>query len=100
MPMKKGSAYLSPMLRALIWNRLQNLRPDRGFLSGFSLSLERLQNGRCPESLAATREMAVDLMAAAKQLGLKPYGVSFHVGSQQKEVTVLAHGIGRSQTGL
>lgn len=33
-------------------------------------------------------EMAVDLMAAAKQLGLKPYGVSFHVGSQQKEVTV------------
>ncbi|MBL8320861.1 MAG: type III PLP-dependent enzyme, partial [Acinetobacter sp.] len=33
-------------------------------------------------------DMAVDLMAAAKTLGLKPYGVSFHVGSQQKEVTV------------
>ena len=28
-------------------------------------------------------EMARDLLIKAKQLGLKPYGVSFHVGSQQ-----------------
>lgn len=33
-------------------------------------------------------DMAIDLMVKAKALGLKPYGVSFHVGSQQKEVTV------------
>ncbi len=28
-------------------------------------------------------EMAIDLMARAKTLGLDPYGISFHVGSQQ-----------------
>ena len=28
-------------------------------------------------------EMAIDLMARAKALGLDPYGISFHVGSQQ-----------------
>ncbi|AOA58792.1 type III PLP-dependent enzyme [Acinetobacter larvae] len=33
-------------------------------------------------------DMAVQLMVKAQQLGLKPYGVSFHVGSQQKDVTV------------
>ncbi|GAA5004373.1 type III PLP-dependent enzyme [Acinetobacter puyangensis] len=33
-------------------------------------------------------DMAVDLMVQAKKLGLIPYGVSFHVGSQQKDVTV------------
>jgi ornithine decarboxylase len=32
--------------------------------------------------------MAIDLLVKAKQLGLKPYGVSFHVGSQQNDVTV------------
>ncbi|MCW8040015.1 MULTISPECIES: type III PLP-dependent enzyme [Acinetobacter] len=32
--------------------------------------------------------MAIDLMVKAKQLGLQPYGVSFHVGSQQNDVTV------------
>ncbi|WP_019643920.1 type III PLP-dependent enzyme [Novispirillum itersonii] len=32
-------------------------------------------------------EMAVDLMEQAKRLGLKPYGISFHVGSQQRDVT-------------
>lgn len=31
--------------------------------------------------------MAVDLMEQAKRLGLKPYGISFHVGSQQRDVT-------------
>lgn len=32
-------------------------------------------------------DMAVDLMEQAKRLGLKPYGISFHVGSQQRDVT-------------
>ena len=31
-------------------------------------------------------EMAVDLLVQAKALGLVPYGISFHVGSQQKDV--------------
>ena len=33
-------------------------------------------------------DMAVDLLTQARELGLVPYGVSFHVGSQQKSVTV------------
>lgn len=32
-------------------------------------------------------EMAVDLLRAAPGLGLRPYGVSFHVGSQQTDPT-------------
>lgn len=31
-------------------------------------------------------DMAIDLLIQAKNLGLVPYGVSFHVGSQQKDV--------------
>lgn len=31
-------------------------------------------------------DMAIDLLVRAKELGLIPYGVSFHVGSQQKDV--------------
>lgn len=31
-------------------------------------------------------DMAIDLLVQAKQLGLNPYGISFHVGSQQKDV--------------
>lgn len=33
-------------------------------------------------------EMAIDLLVRAKELGLNPYGISFHVGSQQKDVGV------------
>ena len=33
-------------------------------------------------------EMAMDLLIQARDLGLVPYGVSFHVGSQQKSVLV------------
>lgn len=33
-------------------------------------------------------DMAVSLLTQARELGLVPYGVSFHVGSQQKSVTV------------
>ncbi|MBJ7538173.1 type III PLP-dependent enzyme [Marinomonas transparens] len=31
-------------------------------------------------------DMAMDLLILAKQLGLIPYGVSFHVGSQQRDI--------------
>lgn len=31
-------------------------------------------------------DMAIDLLVQAKNLGLIPYGISFHVGSQQKDV--------------
>ncbi len=31
-------------------------------------------------------DMAIDLLVQAKELGLNPYGISFHVGSQQKDV--------------
>lgn len=31
-------------------------------------------------------DMAIDLLVQAKLLGLDPYGISFHVGSQQKDV--------------
>jgi ornithine decarboxylase len=31
-------------------------------------------------------EMAIELAALSKELGLDPYGVSFHVGSQQREI--------------
>ncbi|RKG31205.1 type III PLP-dependent enzyme [Acinetobacter tianfuensis] len=33
-------------------------------------------------------QMAIDLMVKAQRLGLQPYGVSFHVGSQQNDVKV------------
>lgn len=33
-------------------------------------------------------DMAIDLLVQAKALGLEPYGISFHVGSQQKDVAV------------
>ena len=31
-------------------------------------------------------EMAFDLLVLAKKLGLEPYGISFHVGSQQRDI--------------
>lgn len=33
-------------------------------------------------------DMAIDLLILAKELGLVPYGVSFHVGSQQRDISV------------
>lgn len=33
-------------------------------------------------------DMAIDLLVNAKKLGLEPYGISFHVGSQQKDIAV------------
>ena len=31
-------------------------------------------------------DMAIELLIQARELGLVPYGISFHVGSQQKDV--------------
>lgn len=33
-------------------------------------------------------DVAIDLLVQAKNLGLVPYGISFHVGSQQKDIAV------------
>ena len=33
-------------------------------------------------------DMAMDLLILARQLGLVPYGLSFHVGSQQRDISV------------
>lgn len=33
-------------------------------------------------------EMATELLMLARELGLQPYGISFHVGSQQKDIGV------------
>lgn len=33
-------------------------------------------------------DMAIDLLILARELGLEPYGVSFHVGSQQRDIGV------------
>ncbi len=41
-------------------------------------------------------EMAVDLLRQAKAAGLDPYGVSFHVGSQQTKVDQWDSAIGRA----
>jgi ornithine decarboxylase len=41
-------------------------------------------------------EMAVDLLEQAKHLGLDPYGVSFHVGSQQTDLGQWDAAVGRA----
>ena len=33
-------------------------------------------------------DMAMDLLILARQLGLEPYGISFHVGPQQRDISV------------
>lgn len=33
------------------------------------------------------RDMAVELILLARELGLEPYGISFHVGSQQRDIS-------------
>ncbi len=39
-------------------------------------------------------EMAIGLLQRARDLGLDPYGVSFHVGSQQTDLTQWDHAVG------
>src|SRR5258707_366146 len=41
-------------------------------------------------------EMAVDLLRRARELGLDPYGISFHVGSQQTDISQWDTAIGRA----
>jgi ornithine decarboxylase len=43
-----------------------------------------------------TPEMAIDLLRHAHDLGLDPYGVSFHVGSQQTDLAQWDSAIGRA----
>jgi len=40
-------------------------------------------------------DMAMDLLVLARDLGLVPYGISFHVGSQQREIGVWDAAIGK-----
>ena len=40
-------------------------------------------------------DMAMDLLVLARDLGLVPYGVSFHVGSQQRDIGVWDAAIGK-----
>jgi len=40
-------------------------------------------------------DMAMELMVLAKELGLVPYGISFHVGSQQRDIGTWAAAIGK-----
>jgi ornithine decarboxylase len=41
-------------------------------------------------------EMAVSLLRQARELGLEPYGVSFHVGSQQTDLTQWDNAVARA----
>lgn len=43
------------------------------------------------------RPMAIDLLTRARDLGLVPVGLSFHVGSQQTDVTQFDRAIGQAQ---
>ncbi len=43
-------------------------------------------------------DMAVELLALAKELGLVPYGLSFHVGSQQRNVDAWDAAISKMKT--
>ena len=40
-------------------------------------------------------EMAYDLLVLAKELGLQPHGISFHVGSQQRDIGAWDSAIGK-----
>jgi len=42
--------------------------------------------------------MAADLLASARDLGLDPYGISFHVGSQQTQLEQFDKAISQAQT--
>ncbi|WP_150304569.1 type III PLP-dependent enzyme [Pseudomonas saliphila] len=40
-------------------------------------------------------DMAMDLLVLARELGLEPYGISFHVGSQQRDIGAWDAAIGK-----
>jgi ornithine decarboxylase len=43
-------------------------------------------------------EMAIELLTLAKELDLEPYGLSFHVGSQQRDIGAWDAAIGKMKT--
>jgi len=43
-------------------------------------------------------EMAIELLLMARDLGLEPYGVSFHVGSQQRDISAWDSAIDKAKT--
>ncbi|HKI61768.1 MAG TPA: type III PLP-dependent enzyme [Mariprofundaceae bacterium] len=43
-------------------------------------------------------DMAIDLLLLAKELGLEPYGLSFHVGSQQRDISAWDSAIDKVKT--
>lgn len=43
-------------------------------------------------------DMAIDLLALARDLGLVPYGLSFHVGSQQRDISAWDSAIDKVKT--
>ena len=48
------------------------------------------------EKFGCHLDMAIDLLERARAIGLEPHGLSFHVGSQQRDVAQWDIGIGRS----
>ncbi len=52
------------------------------------------------EKFGTTKENVVPLLERAKKLGLKPYGVSFHVGSQASNPLAWAEALGHLQEPL
>ena len=58
-------------------------RPARR-CSAASCATAPAPNGRCRASSAASRRWPSDVLEHAHRLGLEAYGVSFHVGSQQR----------------
>jgi ornithine decarboxylase len=49
------------------------------------------------EKFGVEEERAIELLAYAKEMGLKPYGITFHVGSQCMELSNWAEAIERSR---
>ena len=60
-------------------------RRERAF-SAASWSIARGAEWPLSRKFGCTPEMAVELLRRARELGLDPYGVSFHVGSQQTDL--------------
>jgi ornithine decarboxylase len=62
--------------------------PGLKSLCVFWLKVAKLPNGHYRVSLVAIQIWRLTCLVQAKLLGLMPYGISFHVGSQQKDIAV------------
>jgi ornithine decarboxylase len=49
------------------------------------------------KKFGCTNEEAIEILSKANRLGLKPYGISFHVGSQQHDIEVWNHAIKKTK---